>query len=391
VVGTHAQHGNRIVKRTLPPGFSRAVLVGKGAFGTVLRARQDDLGRWVALKEIATRDKSVREEAQALAAAPLSCLPTVFGLVVHRRSEWICMEYVHGISLRDAMSQGLDGHEASTLADQLVRAVGVLHGAGRSHGDLKPENVIVEPDGRIRLVDLGFSAKGTESVQAGSVGYLAPERGVVGCDGRRADLWSLGICVHELLVGSRPTPVEASTGWKRLRMAASEWVALVDLLLRDDAARRPASADLLAGELPRVNPLDQRALDRLREQSDRNLASHMVDEAALLLRDGSPSEALWLLQKSLDLDPDQSSALGLLPQVRLDGGVSKRTKWLPVAGLVAVVLGLVIAFAAHREHRRTSSAKVVPIRDPGVGERVRPLQGPRRIETLPLREGRGEQ
>jgi len=376
------------VKRQLPAGFSKAVLIGKGAFGTVLRARQDDLGRWVALKEIASGDSRARDEAQALAAAPLPCLPTVFGLVASRRSEWICMEYVHGLSLRDAMAQGLDSSEACALADALVRALAILHAAGRSHGDLKPENAIIEPDGRIRLVDLGLSSAMTESVQGGSVGYMAPERGIAGSDARRADLWALGVCIHELLVGSRPTPSEATSGWKRLRLACADWMPLVDAMLREDPVRRPTAANAVLDELPDAAPPSKDALERLREQADRNLASRMVEEAAMLLRDGSPSEALWLLQQSLELDPDQSGALGLLPQVRLDRQKPSRRRWMAGGGLVLVALALVLVFLHHREHRRASAAKAMVSRDSGAGDRVRLQPSSRRNESLPLREGR---
>lgn len=380
------------MRRVLPTGYSRGVLIGKGAFGTVFRAREDDLGRWVALKEVPHGDAAARDEAQALAAAPLACLPAVYGIQSGRRSDWIAMEYVHGVSMRDAISQGLDPFEAAALAAGTVRSLAVLHRSGRAHGDLKPENLIVEPDGRVRLVDLGMAAAATESVQGGSVGYIAPERGTPRCDARRADLWSLGVVLHEILVGARPAVMEGAHGWKRLRKEGADWVPLVDLLLRDDPARRPVSAESVLSELPAVEPLPPPVLERIREQADRALARRMVDEASYRLRHGEPSEALGFLQQALELDPDQSDAMALLPRIRLD---KKRLGVVPrvaIAAAVCAVVAIGLFLAVSRSDRaRTATVKVSPTDDSGLADRLRPDRGARTRESLPLREGSGKE
>lgn len=378
------------MRRILPNGYSRAVLIGKGAFGTVFRAREDELGRWIALKEVPHGDKAARDEAQALAAAPLSCLPAVYGIESGRRSDWIAMEYVHGLSLREAISQGLESSEAAAVAAETVRSLAVLHRSGRSHGDLKPENLIVEPDGRVRLVDLGMAAATTESVQGGSAGYLAPERGSPRCEPRRADLWSLGVVVHEILVGARPAAQEGVGGWKRLRKEWPDWVPLVDLLLREDAARRPASAEAVLPEVPPVDPLPASVLERIREQADRALARRMVDEAAYRLRHDEPSEALGYLQQALELDPDQSEALAMLPQIRLDKNRPRRMRRLALA-VAAAFLAVACLFAFGPRRNRAEGATIgADSADGSVSrERVRPDRGARNEQALPLREGTG--
>ena len=377
------------MRRILPSGYSRAVLIGKGSFGTVFRAREDELGRWVALKEVPHGDTAAREEAQALAVAPLSCLPAVYGIESGRRSDWIAMEYVHGVSIRDAIAQGLDPDEAASLSVGTVRSLAVLHRSGRSHGDLKPENLIVEPDGRVRLVDLGMAAK-TESVQGGTAGYLAPERGASGCDPRRADLWSLGVVVHEILVGVRPAAQEGANGWKRLRKEWGDWVPLVDLLLREDASRRPPSADAILSELPSVEALPPAVLERIREQADRALARRLVDEAAYRLRHDEPADALGYLQQALELDPDQSEAMAMLPLIKLDKKRQLRKRHLAMA-VVAVFLAVacLVVFGPRRSRSEGATVKANSAEGARASERLRPDRGVRNEQSLPLREGTG--
>lgn len=377
------------MRRILPPGYSRAVLIGKGAFGTVFRVRQDDLGRWVALKEVPHGDSAARSEAQALASAPLSCLPTVYEVVAARRSDWIAMEYVHGVSIRDAIAQSLDPSEAAALAVELVRSLSVLHRSGRSHGDLKPENLIAEPNGRVRLLDLGLASCHPESLQGGSVGYLAPERGWAGCDSRRADMWSLGVVLHEMLVGARPSAQEGQSGWKRLSKEWSEWVGLVDSLLREDPASRPASADAILSELPVVEPLARVVLERMGTRADRQLASRMVAEAAYRLRHREPSEALGLLQQALELDPDQSEALLLLPQIRLDTSSPRRAKRLAFAAALLTAIAVVILVLAHSPRSTAGVVRPVLTGDSDGSRRVRIDRGNPSNQSLPLREGKG--
>lgn len=375
------------MRRELPQGYSRAVPIGAGAFGTVLRARQDDLGRWVALKRIRKGDETARLEAQALAASPLPCLPTVHGIVSGRKADWISMEYVHGVSMREVPALGLDSADLARVASEFVKAVAVLHGSARAHGDLKPENAVLQPDGSVRLVDLGLSSHSSGSTRGGSAGYMAPEAGP-GCDPRRADLWSVGVVLHELLVGIRPSATERAGGWKMLRSSAPDWVPLVDLLLKDDAARRPASAQELIPELPESGASDRAVSERLREHADRGLASRMVAEAARRIDARDPAEALWLLQSALELDPDQSEALALLPRVRMGNARRSRGWKAALAIAVAVVVLAIVGSAVSRshEHRRHS----VPAMEESSMERYRPdrIRQKRGASEVPLREGK---
>jgi len=199
----------------LPPGFSRATRIGEGAFGTVFRAREDATGRVVALKRLA-KGTSASAEA-ALLARDVSCLPALHSVVASRGASWISMEHVHGLPLSSIGPLDLGTAEVESIAAALGSAVALLHGAGIPHGDLKPENVILEPDGRVRLLDLGLSRSGSVG---GSTGYAAPEAGSPGADPFRCDLWSLGRILHELLVGARPGVSERRSGWVRLEAAA---------------------------------------------------------------------------------------------------------------------------------------------------------------------------
>jgi serine/threonine protein kinase len=362
----------------IPAGYSRGVHIGAGAFGEVFRAREDAAGRWVALKRLRLSDQA-RSEATALAAG-LPCLPALYALFSARGSDWISMEYMHGLPLRELSNLELGEDDAIHVAAQLVRAMASLHASGISHGDLKPENILLEPDGRIRLLDLGFSANGTAVATGASTGYAAPEAGSKGIDPRRSDLWSLGLTLHEILAGARPGPRERAAGWPRLRSVALGWIPLVDSLLMEDPARRPPSAESLLRDLPPVG-WSVGLAQRVEGEADRRLAGMLAAEAQRLVLRGRSHEALPLLQESLDLDPDQKLSLDLLPRLRLDSGRSRR--WaLAVAVAVAVITAAVAAISIHA----SSEDAYVPIKTDSGLDRIR-TRGPAGGEQeMPLRE-----
>jgi len=279
--------------------------------------------------------------------------------------------------LLDAMGLGFSRAESAQLAAWLVLALAELHQAGRAHGDLKPENVLVDARGGVRLVDLEFSgAPGAR--QGGTAGYCAPEAGSPAADPRRADLWSLGVIVHELLCGARPGAEDRSGTWPRLRGTAPDWVGLVDALVRIDASRRPSSAVEAREDLPGAEPSGDLG-PLVREAADQKLAGLLSAHAERLVRRSRGAEAMPLLQEALDLDPDQTQALEILPRVRV---AAPNRSWILVAATAVACAAAVVAWRWRDPPPRTPMVGGTG----AVRERILVPRDRSAGETLPLRQ-----
>lgn len=368
--------------KRVPAGYSREVLLGSGRSGKVWRARQDDIGRMVALKEVPCRGAAEREalrrEAAAIGQDEIPCLPRLHTVEFGSGRGWLVQEHVHGVALESLLKSGLEPTEARWLAGALVEAIAMLHRSGRSHGDLDPGHILLEPSGRLRLVDLGLSAGKTESVRGGSVGYLPPESGTDGADPLAGDVWSLGVLLHEILCGTRPGP----RGPDREALARhGEWAARVESCLAPDPARRNDAARLLAGIEAR-EPVPQALLERVAVQADVELARLLKEGGREALSRDEPIEAWEYLQEAVNLDPDDVETFELLKRVRLGG--SPRAKWPWIAALGAILLGLSAGVLLYLDETDSVPPRPVPRhRDPE--DRLRaPGSAP---APLPLREG----
>lgn len=201
-------------------GFSGLVEIGRGGFATVYRAVQDDLGRPVAVKVL---DVSPGSDRDAVAAAfeaeraTLGRLSAVDGIVrVHLTTVTsdgrpaIVMELMEMSLLHRIRRAGpLDATEAAAAGLRLARALEAAHRLGVHHRDIKPANVLVGGDGQVALADFGLAAVGhgtSPHLPPGSPEHAPPERllGNVEVDPVRADLWSLGSTLHQLLTGRPP-------------------------------------------------------------------------------------------------------------------------------------------------------------------------------------------
>ncbi|WP_113699565.1 serine/threonine-protein kinase [Nonomuraea lactucae] len=193
--------------------------VGRGGMGTVWRAHDELLDRYVAVKEVrlpAVLDEELRAElcarteregrATAMVAHP--SVITVFDVVTEDDRPWIVMELLQARSLEQLIQQDgpLQPRRAAEIGRQILGALRAVHAKGILHRDVKPSNVLVTDD-RAVLTDFGLAAlEGDVSItQAGmvlgSAGYIAPERVLGSKASPAADLWSLGATLYTAVEG----------------------------------------------------------------------------------------------------------------------------------------------------------------------------------------------
>jgi serine/threonine protein kinase/tetratricopeptide (TPR) repeat protein len=201
--------------------------IGAGGMGEVYRARDTRLKRDVALKIIATEfggdlDRSRRFDHEARAAAALNHpnILAVYDVGTHDGSPYIVFELLDGETLRERLAHGaLPVNAAIEIVSQLVRGLAAAHGGGIVHLDLKPDNIFVTRDGRVKILDFGLaktapvvatSMDETLALQThdgavlGTVGYMAPEQLRGETADARADVFAVGVILHELIDGRRP-------------------------------------------------------------------------------------------------------------------------------------------------------------------------------------------
>lgn len=372
-----------IAVRRVPVGFSREVLLGAGRSGRAWRAREDDIGRMVCLKETPCRTaadrEALRREAAATDSAAVSCLPRLHAVEFGPGRGWIVQEYIHGISIESLRQAGLEPEEARWIAWSAIEAVSSLHGAQRAHGDLDPGHLLVEPSGRVRMIDLGLSASKTESVKGGSSGYLPPEAGTSGASPLASEIWALGVLLHELLCGTRPGP--RGPDLDALSRHGDRWREAVLACLTPIPSARPGARSLLDG-LGGADPLPPLLLGRVAVQADVELARRLKEGGRECLSRRDARGAWDRLQEAANLDPDDGETLALLGQVRLDAGRRNLAPWIAL-GAFAVAFAIACAWW----YLRPDAPEPVPAAPRhSIEDRIQ--MAPERSAPLPLREGR---
>ena len=196
--------------------------LGRGAMAIVWRAWDPNLEREVAIKEpivapgtdaIAREELAARFVREGKAAAKLNHpgIVTIYAADIYAGRPAIIMEIIDGETLASVLERGpLSPAAAMSVIDQLLGGVGYAHAHGVVHRDIKPDNVFVTNEGRIKLADFGIAHVGASSAltQAGTVmgtpGYMSPEQVTGQPVDARADLFAIGVILHELLTGDNP-------------------------------------------------------------------------------------------------------------------------------------------------------------------------------------------
>lgn len=234
--------------------------LGAGGMGEVFRATNVHDGSAAAVKLLfaaQAADSAARRrlEREGEIVARLSH-PNVVRLLARGEHEgrlYLAMELLAGMTLAERLRRGaLAPREAAGVARQVALALAELHRHGVVHRDVKTANVMLEPDGRAVLLDLGL-ARGlggstlTQSLAViGTLPYMAPERLAGGEADERADLWSLGVVVAESLLGRLPFGEGASTFQLALEIARLSAPPALDELPAAPPALRALLGDLLA-------------------------------------------------------------------------------------------------------------------------------------------------
>ncbi len=205
--------------------------LGRGGMGVVYKARQKTLNRLVALKLLAperVRDAKFADrftrEAQALAALNHPHIVTIYDFGQAGGFYFLLMEFVDGANLRQLLrARKFTPEEALAIVPPLCDALQFAHDRGIVHRDIKPENLLLDKGGRVKVADFGIAKMlGPENIDTDNSGTAAPEsvtRSAVGTPGysapeqitnpqrvdSRADIYSLGVVLYEMLTGELPT------------------------------------------------------------------------------------------------------------------------------------------------------------------------------------------
>lgn len=238
--------------------------IGAGGMGIVYRAHDERLRREVALKLLpeqiaghADRRARIMTEARAASALNHPGITTIYEVGEEGEQLFIVMELVTGRTLRAMLADGpAEPRALARVGAQVAEALAAAHAQSVVHGDVKPENIILQADARVKLLDFGIARQAAaetltltqskvshawlrDSEIAGTLAYMAPELLRGEPTDARADLFSLGVVLYELAAGRRPFPGPTAT-------------ALTSQIVNDPPPPLTGASNLVPAELGRI-------------------------------------------------------------------------------------------------------------------------------------------
>jgi serine/threonine-protein kinase len=307
--------------------------LGSGGMSTVYLARDTTLDRSVAVKvmhremsEQADQLERFRQEARAVAKLSHPNVVAVIDAGEDGGHPYIVFEYVEGETLKQRINRigALDTQEALAYAIEIARGLTVAHARNMIHRDIKPQNVLIDSEGRAKLTDFGISRQLEQDGMTatgrvlGTTDYVAPEQAMGHGVDQRSDIYSLGVVLYEMLIGQVPFHADSQVG-----------VAMkhVNEELPDVQQRRPdvsAAAALVVERATAKDPAER--YEDVGELID-DLSTALEVEAA---RAGSTTG-------------EATSVLDAVPPAKRELSGRSRWSWAAIALLVVIAAGVLVA------------------------------------------------
>ncbi|HCI79171.1 MAG TPA: hypothetical protein DHW02_05740 [Ktedonobacter sp.] len=259
-------------QHTLKQRYIILAQIGRGGFGAVYRATDTQFGgRHVAIKEMSQNNLSTQElldaatsfhrEAMMLASLTHPNLPRIYEQFTDTGRSYLVMDFIEGETLEEILLQKqLPIEQVLTLAIQLCDVLDYLHTRQPAiiFRDLKPANIMLTPSGHLYLIDFGIArhfkpGQTKDTAALGSTGYAAPEQYGKSQTTERADIYSLGATLHQLLTGNDPSDSPFHFAPIALPHPSLKGLdTLIMSMVNIDMSKRPASAAQVKRELQRL-------------------------------------------------------------------------------------------------------------------------------------------
>lgn len=191
--------------------------IGAGGMSDVYKAKDTTLGRYVAIKVLKSEFSEdvnfvtkFRTEASSAAGLEHPNIVNIYDVGSENEFHYIVMEYVEGITLKTYIEKKgqLSFKEAVSIAIQVGRGIEAAHNKGIIHRDIKPQNIIISTEGKVKVTDFGIAKAATSNTinsdVMGSVHYTSPEQARNGYVDGKSDIYSLGIVMYEMVTGRVP-------------------------------------------------------------------------------------------------------------------------------------------------------------------------------------------
>jgi len=341
--------------------------LGKGGMGIVFKATDVSLQRTVAIKFLPDKMSSDEgmvkrfvREARSSARLNHTNIVTVYGVGQYEQTYYIAMEYVDGLPLDGLMrkERKLSVDRSIFIVRQVAEALGVAHGEGIVHRDVKPQNIMIGKNDHVKIMDFGLamvSFENTALTADGSVlgtpDFMSPEQWKDSAVDGRSDIFSLGVTLYGILTGR--LPFSASTPLAIMRKTVDsptpdvrtidntipgELAHIIDLMLKKEPDERYPSTALVVTDLDKVTAM-------LGASSSPNTETFSAPGSEVMLSNMDKKDTQLRSQMSLNNMPATGQSQQQAP-IMLDAAPDNSSKALKI-GILSAVLFLVLMIVAY--------------------------------------------